>query len=95
MLAPVDFVSLGDSTFRAIPRKPVEIASVKVAAKLSGLPRQTIYNLYQAGFIQGTQASPRRITIYMASLYAHIEASKDPDYWTKARRLRFESRSRG
>ena len=90
LFAPVDFVPLGDGTFRTIPRKPIQLASVKDAARMTGVPRQTIYNLYQAGFIEGTQTSPRKITIYMASLVTHVEAAKDPEFWTKKRRLRFE-----
>ena len=90
MLILVDFVPLGDGSYRAIPRKPVEVASVAVASKLTGIPVKTIYQLYATGFIEGTQASPRKITIYLPSLTAHIEKAKDPEFWTRAHALRYD-----
>ena len=90
-LSAVDLVPVGDGSFKAIPRKPVELASVAQAAKLTGVPRDTIYSLYRAGFIEGTQASPRKITIFLATLYAHIEAAKDVEFWTPERRQCFDT----
>ena len=54
ILTPLDFVSLSDGTFRAIPRKPVELASVAMAAKMTGAKKDAIYKLFETGFIRGT-----------------------------------------
>ena len=88
--APVDFLPLGDGTFKAVPRKPVQVASISTAVKLTGLARQTLWRLYRTKFIKGTQPSPKKILIDMASLYAHIEATKDEEFWTRERRQRFD-----
>ena len=58
ILTPLDFVPLGDGTFRAIPRKPVQMASVAQAAKLTGMRLHALYLLYRGGFIEGTQPAP-------------------------------------
>ena len=89
ILRPVDFVPLGDGTFRAIPRKPVELAPVNQAAKMTGVKRDAIYKLYETGFIRGTQASPRKLLIDVASLTTHMENATDPEFWTKDRHLRY------
>ena len=94
IFTPVDFVPLGDGTFRAIPRKPVELAPAALASKMTGMPLKGLYQLYHAGFIDGTQATPRKILLNMASLLAHIEASKEPEFWTRERISRFETGSR-
>ena len=89
ILTPVDFVPLGDGTFRAVPRKPVELASVALAARMTGVRKDAIYKLYHAGFIRGTQASPRKLLIIMATLTQHLEDAADPEFWTRARHTRY------
>ena len=91
ILTPLDFVPLGDGTFRAIPRKPVQMVSVSQAAKLTGMRLHALYLLYRAGFIEGTQASPRKILLDVASLSKHIKESKAPGYWTRERVQRYET----
>ena len=44
ILTPVGFVPLGDGTFRAVARKPVDPASVNQAAKMNGAKRDVIYS---------------------------------------------------
>lgn len=55
--------------------------------------RELSYNglrrLVHAGFIIGTRITPDVIHIDLASLLAHIEAARDPDFWNRARRKRF------
>ena len=75
ILTPLDFVPLGDGTFRAILRKPVQMVSGSQAAKLTGM---RLHALYRAGSIEGTQTSPRKILLDVASLSKHIEESKAP-----------------
>lgn len=91
ILSPLDFIPLGDGSFKATPRKPVELVNVSVAAKMTGVKRDALYKLYQAGFIKGTQASPRKILIYLASLLEHMEKASDPEFWTEVRRTRYFS----
>ena len=88
---PVDFVPLGDGTFRAIPRKPVQVGSISDAMKLTGLERKLVWRLYRTRFIEGTQVSPKKILIYLPSLFAHIEAGKEEGFWTRARKRQFDS----
>lgn len=89
IFTPLDFIPLGDGTFKAVPRKPVELVNVSMAAKMTGVKRDAIYKLYQAGFVRGTQASPRKIMIYLASLLEHLERASDPEFWTADRRSKY------
>ena len=79
----------GDGSYRAIPRKPLDKVTVREAVRLSNYSRDTIYRLYNSGFITGERQSPRRILIHVASLQAHILAARDPGFWTPERRLRY------
>ncbi len=89
LMASCDFVPQGDGSYRAIPRKPQAKVTVREAARLANYTKGTIYRLYRAEFIRGERHSPRRILIDVASLRAHLEAVRDPDFWTAERKLRF------
>ena len=89
LMASCDFVPQGDGSYRAIPRKPLDKVTVREAVRLSNYSRDTIYRLYNSGFITGERQSPRRILIHVASLQAHILAARDPGFWTPERRLRY------
>ncbi len=89
LFAPVEFFSNGDGSFRAVPQKPVMMASITRAAKITGKSRQNIYRLFRAGFIKGNQSSPGKIQIDMMSLYEHVEESGQNDYWTTERKNRY------
>ena len=67
------------------------MASVAQAAKLTGMRLHALYLLYRGGFIEGTQASPCKILLDVASLSKHIEESKVPGYWTRERVQRYET----
>lgn len=54
------------------------------------LSYNTILRLYKNDFIRGCQPVPGRILIDLASLVEHIEATKDPDFWTADRREQFK-----
>ena len=87
--ATFDLLPTGDGTFRAVPQKPLVLASITQAARTTGLSRDTIYRLYKAGFVKGDQPSPKKIRIDMASLQTHRTESLKEGFWTRERRSRF------
>lgn len=54
------------------------------------LSYNTVLRLYKNDFVRGCQPVPGRILIDLASLVEHIEATKDPDFWTADRREQFK-----
>ena len=86
-----DLLPAGDGSFRAVPQKPLVLASITQAARSSGLSRDTIYRLYKAGFIAGDQPSPKKIRIDMASLQTHRRESLKEGFWTPARLDRYRT----
>ena len=91
LMASCDFVPQGDGTYRAVPRKPQDKIATKEAARVANYPLTSIYRLYRAGFITGERQSPRRILIDIASLRAHLEAVRDPEFWTAERKVHYWS----
>ena len=87
--AAFDLLPSGDGTFRAVPQKPLVLASITQAARATGLSRDTVYRLYKAGFVKGDQPSPKKIRIDMASLHAHRTESLKEGFWTRERRSRY------
>ena len=87
--ATFDLLPTGDGSFRAVPQKPLVMASITQAARTTGLSRDTIYRLYKAGFIAGDQPSPKKIRIDMLSLQTHRRESLKEGFWTRERRTRF------
>ena len=86
MYTAMQYVPQGDGSYKVVPQKPVCSASISQAAKITGLPRDTIYRLYRAGFIAGDRPGPRSIRIDMASLFRHRLESAEEDWWTPERR---------
>ena len=86
-----DLLPAGDGSFRAVPQKPLVLASITQAARSSGLSRDTIYRLYKAGFIAGDQPSPKKIRIDMASLQTHRRESLKEGFWTPERLNRYRT----
>ncbi len=89
LLTACDLVPLGDGSYRAVPRRPSGKVTPKEAARLANYPLTSIYRLYRGGFVSGERQSPRRILIDVESLRAHLEAVRDPDYWTAERHDRY------
>ena len=87
--AAFDLLPTGDGSFRAVPQKPLVLASITQAARTTGLSRDTIYRLYKAGFVKGDQPSPKKIRIDMASLQTHRTESLKEGFWTRERRSRY------
>lgn len=84
-----DLLPAGDGSFRAVPQKPLVMASITQAARTTGISRDTIYRLYKAGFIAGDQPSPKKIRIDMVSLQTHRRESLKEGFWTTERRTRY------
>ena len=89
LMTSCEFVPQGDGSYRAVPRKPQDKVTVREAARLANYTRGAIYRLYKAEFITGERQSPRKILIDVASLRAHLEAVRDPGFWTVERKLRY------
>ena len=90
MLTACDLVPNGDGSYRAVPRQPKSQVTVTEAARVANCSRGTIYRLYNSGLVSGERRTPRKIVISLSSLQAHLEAVRDPDFWTDERRQRFE-----
>ena len=84
-----EFVPVGDNTFKAVQRAPVPMVSITQAARIAGKTRDNIYRLFRRNFITGDQSSPGKIQINLESLHAHLEASREPDFWNEARRKQY------
>lgn len=82
----VRWVPAGDGTYR--PRLQVMETWVRVGnCEQFGIhiKRDTLIRLGAAGFIEISQPSPFTPSITVESLLAHIEAAKDPEFWTEER----------
>ena len=89
LLTACDLVPVGDGSYRAVPHKPKNKISPREAARMANCSLTTIYRLLRAGFIVGERPSPRKILIAAESLAAHLEALRDPGFWTRERRSRY------
>lgn len=69
---------------KAIRMRP----SLKEALGLD-LPYKTIMRLIKGGFIAARVPAPNTYLMDLDSFYEHIEASKDPEFWTPERRHRY------
>jgi hypothetical protein len=56
---------------------------------LKGLSSRSLYRLIAAGFVASTSPTPGTILIDLGSLATHIEAARDPEFWTSERRKRW------
>ena len=90
MLTACDLVPNGDGSYRAVPRQPKSQLSVTEAARAANCSRGTIYRLYNSDLITGERRTPRKIMISLSSLQAHLEAVRDPGFWTEERKRKFE-----
>ena len=90
MLTACDLVPNGDGSYRAVPRQPKSQLSVTEAARAANCSRGTIYRLYNSDLITGERRTPRKIMISLSSLQAHLEAVRDPGFWTEERKKKFE-----
>lgn len=89
ILASCDVVPMGDGSFRVVPRRPQSKTTIKEAARMAHYSRDTVYRLFRSGFVTGERQSPRKILIDVASLQAHLEAVREPGFWTPERRQRY------
>ncbi|ODU24539.1 MAG: hypothetical protein ABS95_01740 [Verrucomicrobia bacterium SCN 57-15] len=78
---PAVILPQGGGTFLVKPGKPVERITVKEAARIARCSPATIYRLYEAGHISGERVSVKLIRIYAESLQAHLEKTRDPEFW--------------
>lgn len=56
---------------------------------LKGLSYRGLLRLIVAEFVGSCRATPGVIMVDLASLAAHLEAARDPEFWTPERRKRF------
>jgi hypothetical protein len=86
----VRWIPSGDGSYR--PKLQVLEIWVRVThAHLYGItiPRDTLVRLGNAGFIELSQPSPGHTAVNLDSLLAHIEACKDPEFWTETRQAQY------
>lgn len=89
LLTGCDLVPTGDGQFRAVPHRHKKKLTVREATQMTHYSRDSIYRLYKSGFVTGERHSPHKILIDADSLQDHIEAVKDPDFWTPERRAQY------
>ena len=89
ILTSCDVVRMGDGSFHVVPRRPQSKLTIKEAARVAHYSRDTIYRLFHAKFVVGERQSPRKILIDADSLQAHLEAVREPGFWTPERRQRY------
>ncbi len=89
LLTACDVVRMGDGSFHVVPRRPQSKMTIKEAARIAHYSRDTIYRLSHSGFVTGERQSPRKILIDVESLQAHLEAVREPEFWTPERRRRY------
>jgi len=58
---------------------------------LDGISPNTLYRLIQAGFVESKRPSPNVILVDLGSLVEHVEATRDPEFWTRDRIARFRA----
>ena len=94
----VQLVALPDGTYRPV------LKSWNAMVKLTfDLPKQlaldvahdTLSRLVRAEFISGRYISPSNCLIDLNSLYEHLEACRDPEFWNPQRRARYQQAIRG
>lgn len=89
ILTSCDVVRMGDGSFHVVPRRPQSKTTIKEAARMAHYSRDTIYRLFHSGFVTGERQSPRKILIDVESLQAHLDAVREPGFWTAERRQRY------
>lgn len=58
---------------------------------LEGLSKGSLYRLIQAGFVACKRPTPNVILVDLGSLVEHVEATRDPEFWTPERISRFRA----
>ena len=53
----------------------------------------TIMRLIKAGFLRAKAIAPNSFLLDLASLWEHLEACSDPDFWTAKRRQQYREQS--
>ena len=84
-----DWQPAGDGTYRPIVRIHECFVRVTDAERVSGIPYLTLRRLISAGFCKGSQPSPGNVLIDLHSYFDHVDACKDPEFWTPARREKY------
>ena len=57
--------------------------------RIPGLSRRTLARLCETGFVDCTRPSPNSQLVDVGSLLAHLQAARDPEFWTSQRRAQF------
>ncbi len=74
----------GDGTYLLKPGKPIlgrRRLTVGQAAARAGVSEDTVLRLYDSGFVEGERPSPRKTLIFEDSLDAHLQATRDREFW--------------
>ncbi len=80
-----EWQKLGDGTFAPVIRVYDAHVRLAVVEKIADVSYDTIRRLVIAEFVEGSQPSPGLILVSINSLMRHLDATKDPEFWTPAR----------
>lgn len=89
----MEMASIGEGKY--VPRVKTWSEQLKIGEQVSEelglgpLAPRVFRRLAAAGFITVTQLTPGIALLDLASLFKHLEATKDPEFWTEARRARY------
>ncbi len=56
---------------------------------LKDLPSRTLYRIIAAGFVAHSRPAPNVILVDLVSLTEHVQAARDPEFWTPMRRKQY------
>ena len=86
-----DWQPAGDGTYRPIVRLHDNMVRVSEAVKITGMTYLTLRRLICGGFVEGVQVTPGNVQMNMHSYWQHVQACRDPEFWTPERRRRYSA----
>ena len=75
----------GDGSFVVRPGKPVQRLTAMEAARRMRCSVWTVYAMFRSGILVGERPTPHKILIDAGALEAHLEATRDPEFWDRRR----------
>lgn len=67
------------------------VAGLADALGIRGLSQRTLERLVETSFVESIRPAPAVTLVDMASLCRHLEATRDPEFWTDRRRAQYRS----
>ena len=89
LVAIADWKPAGDGTYRPVARVHERFVMLKELERLFGIPYRSLRRLAVAGFVASRQVTPGTLHIEIGSLWDHLAACQDEEFWTEKRRARW------